>query len=261
LTPSPSNTPANTPTRTSMPTSPPVATNTAEATATVGSSATPTPVTTSTATATACPIQFSDVPPGSAFYPFVRCLACRHILSGYPDGTFRPNNPMTRGQLSKVVSNAAGFDEPHTNQTFEDVQVGSTFHLFIERLSSRGVIGGYACGGPAEPCDPPDNKPYFRPNAHVTRGQASKIVATAAGLPDPPSGSQTFEDIPLNHTFYRWIERMALEGVISGYDCGGPAEPCSPPDNRPYFRPNAGLTRGQASKIVSNTFFRGCAPP
>ena len=54
---------------------------------------------------------------------------------------------MTRGQLSKIVANAAGFEEPHTNQTFQDVPTGSTFYLYVERMASRGIIGGYPCGG------------------------------------------------------------------------------------------------------------------
>jgi hypothetical protein len=89
---------------------------------------------------------------------------------------FRPNNNATRGQISKIVSNAAGFTEPHTGQIFQDVPVGSIFYDFIERLASRGVMGGYPCGSP-EPCVPPGNLPYFRPNNNATRGQTSKIVA------------------------------------------------------------------------------------
>jgi len=128
-------------------------------------------------TPAACSIQFSDVPPGSTFYAFVQCLACHGIISGYGDGTFRPNNSVTRGQLSKIVSNAAGYNDQHTNRTFQDVPVGSTFYAFVGRLVSRSIIGGYACGGTGEPCVPPANLPYFRPNADVTRGQTSKIVA------------------------------------------------------------------------------------
>ena len=48
--------------------------------------------------------------------------------------------------------------------------------------------------------------------------------------------------------------------AISGYECGGPGEPCDSED-RPYFRPNNGVTRGQASKIVANTFSPDCNPP
>jgi hypothetical protein len=117
------------------------------------------------------------VPEGSTFYDFVRCLACRQIITGYPDGTFRPNNPVTRGQLSKIVSNSAGFTEPPGGQIFQDVAPGSPFYEWVNRLANRGHITGYPCGGVGEPCVPPQNLPYFRPNANVTRGQSSKIVA------------------------------------------------------------------------------------
>jgi hypothetical protein len=201
------------------------------------------------------------VPVGSTFYTFVRCLACLGIINGYGDGTFRPNNQVTRGQLSKIVSNSAGFGEPAGAQQFQDVAPGSTFYDYIWRLADRGYISGYPCGTiPSEPCIPPDNLPYFRTNNNATRGQISKIVSNAAGFSEPHS-EQTFEDVPPGSTFYDFIERLASRGVMSGYPCGSPGEPCIPPDNRPYFRPNANATRGQTSKIVANTFFPGCNPP
>jgi hypothetical protein len=205
-------------------------------------------------------MSFSDVPMGSAFYAFIRCLACMGIVNGYPDGTFRPNNNVTRGQLSKIVSNAAGFSDPQTVQMFEDVPVGSTFFDHVGRLASRGYIGGYPCGGPGEPCVPPNNLPYFRPNNNATRGQLSKIVSNAAGFSDP-AGPQIFEDVAPGFTFYDFIQRLASRTIMGGYPCGSPDEPCVPPDNRPYFRPNDNATRGQTSKIVANTFMPGCNPP
>jgi hypothetical protein len=136
--------------------------------------------------------------------------------------------------------------------------MGSTFYLFVERLSAREIISGYACGAVGEPCVPPENRPYFRPGTNVTRGETAKVVALAAELPAPPAGSQSFEDVTPGHTFYAWVEQMALDGTVSGYDCGGAGEPCVPPLNRPYFRINASVTRGEASKIVANTFFPDC---
>jgi S-layer homology domain len=229
--------------------------------------ATSTPVLTSTVTPTACSIQFTDVLPGSTFYPYVQCLACRGIISGYPCGNpgepcdpnnnpyFRPGNNVSRGQLSKIVSNAAGFSDAQPDQLFEDVPVGSTFHDFIGRLATRGYISGYPCGGVGEPCGP-SNLPYFRPNSNATRGQISKIVSNAAGFTDPP-GPQLFEDVALGSTFYDYIQRLASRGSINGYPCGGTGEPCGV-GNLPYFRPNSNATRGQTSKIVANTFFPGC---
>jgi hypothetical protein len=268
VTPQPTATGTNTPTvavTTGTPTSPPLVTNTATLSGVTG---TPTSQATATSTGTPptplptvteCPISFSDVPVGSTFYTWIKCLACRGIINGYPDGTFRPNNNVTRGQLSKIVSNSAGFSDPAT-QMFEDVPPGSTFFDYIGRLASRGYISGYPCGGPGEPCVPPGNLPYFRPNTNATRGQISKIVSNAAGFIEPVSG-QTFEDVPPGSTFYDFIERLASRDVMSGYPCGSTGEPCIPPENRPYFRPNNNATRGQTSKIVANTFFPACTTP
>jgi hypothetical protein len=196
--------------------------------------------------------------PDNPFYANIRCLACRGIISGYGDGTFRPGADITRGQISKMVSNAAGFVEPVEGQTYEDVPPSHTFYTEIMRLSNRGVMSGYPCGNP-EPCVPPENRPYFRPGNNATRGQLSKIVANAANITDPVSG-QFYADVPTDHTFYVEIMRLTGRGVMSGYPCGGPNEPCDE-ESRPYFRPGNNVTRGQASKIVANTFFPGCVTP
>jgi hypothetical protein len=253
---SPTNTPAGLPTHTPTPGVTPPASPTP-----TGGLPTPTP----------CLLQFRDVPIGSVFYAVIRCLACRGIAGGYPCGGpgepcpgsyFRPSNPLTRGQTSKLVAQAAGFNEvlPSAQQTFEDVPPGSTFWVWVERLAGRGVIGGYPCGGPFEPCVPPTNRPYFRPNTNVTRGQLSKIVAQAAGWTETPA-TQTFEDMPPDHPFYLYAERLAARGVINGYPCGAPSEPCVAPANRPYYRPYGAATRGQMSKIAAQAFFPNCQTP
>ncbi|HET9496344.1 MAG TPA: S-layer homology domain-containing protein [Chloroflexia bacterium] len=241
-----------------------------------GPPATATNLPTVTSTPTACTLAFADVPPTNTFYPFVRCLACRGIISGYPcggagepcnpanDPYFRPNNYVTRGQLAKIVSESAGFDEeiPPSQWTFTDVPYGSTFWVWVERLAGREVMSGYPCGGPGEPCDD-QGRPYFRPGAGATRGQLTKIVSNAAGFSDAiPPGQYTFADVTPTHTFRLFVERLLLNrpDVMAGYDCGGEGEPCDA-ENRPYFRPDNPLTRGQTSKIVANTFFPGCDPP
>jgi hypothetical protein len=133
---------------------------------------------------------FEDVPPGSPFYTYTEQLYALRVMSGYACGGtgepchapadrpyFRPGSNATRGQLAKIDSNAAAFNDPPAGRSFQDVAAGSTFYTYTERLKSRGVMGGYACGGASEPCVPPANLPYFRPNANVTRGQTSKITA------------------------------------------------------------------------------------
>jgi hypothetical protein len=73
--------------------------------------------------------------------------------------------------------------------------------------------------------------------------------------------TQTFEDVPPGSTFYVTIERLAGRGIISGYPCGGPGEPCAGPTNRPYYRWGANVTRAQTAKIIANSFFPNCQTP
>jgi hypothetical protein len=226
-------------------------------TATVTVSAVASATSPAVTTPTVCAVAFTDLPLNHTFYANIKCLACNGILSGYSDGTFRPNNDITRGQIAKVVSNAAGFNEGPGAQIYEDVPASNTFYAWINRLSRRGHMGGYNCGGTGEPCGP-ENRPYFRPNANATRGQLAKIVASAAQITGTPTG-QRYADVAEDSTFYVWIEQLSNLGVMGGYPCGGAGEPCDG-QNRPYFRPSNNVTRGQASKIVANTFFPNCNP-
>lgn len=215
------------------------------------------PLTTPTPLPPRCPGQrYTDVCPGDFFYTPVQQLSADNIVSGYNtsppcDGSshipcFKPMNSMPRGQVSKVVANAAGFSETRTTQTFQDVPPSHTFYLFVERLAVRGLIGGYPCGGAGEPCMP-GNRAYFRVGVNVTRGQLSKITAQAFGYDETPT-TQTFQDVPPTHTFYLFVERIAIRNIISGYPCGGAGEPCI--TGKPYFRVGNDVTRGQTAKIV-----------
>ncbi|HYP39347.1 MAG TPA: S-layer homology domain-containing protein [Chloroflexia bacterium] len=220
-----------------------------------------------------CTLKFADVPPsgeGSTFYPFIRFLTCRGIVSGYPcggageacnaenDPYYRPGANVTRGQLSKIIANSAGLNSeiPEGQQQFADVPPGSPFYEFVERLAESGAISGYPCGGAGEACDGQD-RPYFRPNNPATRGPISKIVATAAGFADEiPPAQQTFTDVPPDSPFWVYIERLVAWEVLSGYN---DASRC--PTGTPCFRYNDNTTRGQMAKIAANAFFPGCQTP
>lgn len=234
-----------------------------------GSSATPAPP---SPTPTACSAQFNDVPAGAPFYAYVRCLVCRGIVTGYgcggpgepcPGAYFRPNAGSTRAQLSKITANAAGFNEPvpTARQTYADVPLEAPLWVFVERLSARGIISGYSCGRPTETCDD-QSRPYFRPNSPVTRGQASKIISEAAQIVDPQANTQqAYADVPYGSPFWVYIERLSTRGIVGGYQCGSsPSELCDSA-NRPYFRPGSAVSRGQAAKLVANTFLPCCDTP
>jgi hypothetical protein len=263
-------------TRTPTPTqtAPPTATGTASATAPPATataslaSATPVPPSATapaptrtpgppSPTATVCTVTYTDVDVNNPFYSYIHCLACRGIVSGYADGTFRPYNNITRAQIAKILVNAAHLQGDPGSQAFADVPAAHPFYSYINTMSLYGYISGYTCGGPGEPCDA-QNRPYFRPASNATRGQIAKMAANAAQYADPiPATRQTYTDVPASNAFWLWIERLTAHNVIGGYVCGGPGEPCDA-QQRPYFRPFNPVTRGQASKIVSLAFFPDC---
>jgi hypothetical protein len=125
---------------------------------------------------------FVDVPPSSTFWVYVERVHMHGVISGYPCGGagepcpgtyYRPGANLTRGQLAKIATIAAGFNETPTGQSFVDVPPSNAFYVYVERAHIHNIISGYPCGGSGEPCP----GVYFRPGPNVTRGQASKIVA------------------------------------------------------------------------------------
>jgi len=136
-------------------------------------------------------------------------------------------------------TNPAGVTNTPTRQPtactihFTDVLPTDFFYEGVTWLYCHGAISGYA-----------DNT--FRPYANTTRGQMVKIVVLAVGIPNYAPATPTFKDVPTTQPFYRYIETAAYNDVVSGYNCGGPGEPCP----GVYFRPNNLVTRGQLSKII-----------
>jgi len=134
---------------------------------------------------------FEDVPPSNHYFQWVNRLANRGVISGFSCGTtpdepcvaplnrlyFRPDADALRGQIAKVIANSAGFSDTPTGQSFQDVSPGSTYYLYAERLASRGLIDGYACGtAPAGNCFPPNDLPYFRAFNEMAMSDLVKVV-------------------------------------------------------------------------------------
>jgi hypothetical protein len=82
-------------------------------------------------------------------------------------------------------------------------------------------------------------------------GQAQDQPAPGMPLVVCPAG-QCFEDVPPSNPFYTFTNMIYTENLVTGYACGGPEEPCVPPNNRPYYRPTADVSRGQMSKFIYN---------
>lgn len=169
---------------------------------------------------------FSDVPYSSYYYEPIYNLANQGVLSGYGDGTFRPGNNTTRGQLSKMVVLAEGW-ELYTPPapSFIDVPPDNPFYLYIETAYRHHIIAGY-------------EDDTFRWGNEVTRGQLAKIIILAEGWPLYIPPTPHFVDVPVDHTFYKYIETANYYEVAVGYADG-------------TFRPGNSATRGQISKIIN----------
>ncbi|MCC5647655.1 S-layer homology domain-containing protein [Nostoc sp. CHAB 5824] len=113
---------------------------------------------------------FSDVQPNYWAQPFIRGLAARNIVTGYPDGTFRPEQPVDRDEFAAIIRKA--FDQPPTRQiqsgaVYKDIPTNYWATRPIEEAYQQGFMTGYAGG-------------YFRPNQSVSKVEA--IVALNKGL-------------------------------------------------------------------------------
>ncbi len=170
---------------------------------------------------------------GDYFYEDVRCVYCLGAVSGYSDGTFRPFNNTTRGQMTKIIVIALRIPivTPSGTPTFIDVLPGSPFYQYVETAAHDNIVSGYSDGS-------------FRPNNNVTRGQLSKIVVTAAnhvfGWVVLNPNVATFSDVPPTDPFFTYIETAVCHSVVSGYSDG-------------TFRPGNNAIRAQIAKIVCRT--------
>jgi carboxypeptidase T len=110
---------------------------------------------------------FTDSGPGDWHFPYIEEAVVRGVVSGYPDGTFRPNSPVTRGQLCKMIALGRGWPPGDPRfPSFTDVPWGSPFYGYIEAARERLVVSGYLDG-------------TFRPGNTATRGQLAKMLHTA----------------------------------------------------------------------------------
>ena len=165
---------------------------------------------------------------------YVDFLYSTGITTGYEDGTFRPNQNITRAQFSAMLFRYLGLNESDyasVQLPFADNRSIPSYAVpAVKALYSKGIING-STGA--------DGKLYFNPNASLTRAQAATMIGRTQEK-GYATTALTFSDaasIPSYATYY--IQTMVAQGVISGYSDG-------------TFLPNASITRGQMAKILYN---------
>lgn len=104
--------------------------------------------------------EFSDVNDGSWYNVAVSTLANAGVLNGYPDGTFRPNQPITRAELAKVIALFADLKEGTLK--FSDIEEHWA-RPYIELAAGNGWINGYPDG-------------TFKPNQNIKRSETMAMI-------------------------------------------------------------------------------------
>lgn len=142
-------------------------------------------------------------------------LASQGIITGYPDGSFHPNESIQRQHMALIFMRAFEFEPTHEAVSFSDVSSSHPYYEAIASLQQAGIIDGL--------------NGRFNPNEPVTRAQMAKIVVLA--LKVEPSGTSTFQDVPLAHWSYAYIAALEELGIVQG-------------DNG-KFNPNEPVTRAE----------------
>ncbi len=129
----------------------------------------------------AAQVAFRDVQ-GYWAQPYIEALAAKDIIAGFPDGTFKPNEPVTRAQFAAIVSKAFSPASQRNSLEFTDVSRKFWAYQPIQTAYRGGFVAGYPGGG-------------FQPQQPIPRVQV--LVSLANGLrlsPDNPSATSIFTD-------------------------------------------------------------------
>lgn len=176
---------------------------------------------------------FIDVPSTHIFSTYITELSDAGIVGGFPDGTFHPDDPVTRQQMAKILVLAT---DKHTDDvdnandpTFSDVTldmgVPYPFDYVEEAAEARYFVG---------------KDGMFVPAANITRAQLALVLVRAGGggLQDPPAGYDPgFTDLPAFAAAE--IAKAKYNGILDG-------------KTATTFDPYSNATRGQVCKMVSN---------
>ena len=149
-------------------------------------------------------------------------------LFGYPDGTFGPENNMTRAEVAQMFYNLLLDQDVTITKTFDDVPANAWYAKAVNTLASLGVVSGVGNGD-------------FEPERSITRAEFTSIAMKFAE--GKTGGTNIFSDVKSTDWFYRAVVNSTQYGWIHGYGDG-------------TFRPNNPITRAEVTAIVNNMLGR-----
>jgi len=181
---------------------------------------------------------FPDVSSNYWASPFIQALAQRNVISGFTDGTFKPDQPVTRAQFAAMIQKA--FNQTATRQLsqggFRDVPAGYWAASAIQEAYETGFMSGY-----------PNN--LFLPNQQIPKVQA--IVALTSGL-GLNAGDTTTSVLSTYYSDAAQIPAYAVNNV-------GAATQANLVVNYPELKvlnPQVSLTRAEAAALLYQALVR-----
>ncbi len=171
--------------------------------------------------------RFNDVPMDHQAFIAVEYLSDHGVISGYSDGTFRPDQALSRAGLAKMLAVSMHWSliRPPEGR-FNDVPADSWMYPYVETAAARGVLGGMADGS-------------FQPGASISRAEAVRAIVLAAGWKPRGRPSSLLLDVPSDHWAAAYIQ-AAWEHHIAA------------PDSDGQFHPGLIITRADASQMIYN---------
>lgn len=115
------------------------------------------------------PVVFKDVPANYWAKAYIDALASRNIITGFPGGEFRPNEPVTRAQFATIITKAFNPQPKREATNFSDVPSSFWGFQAIRAAARGGFIAGYPNG-------------TFKPQQQIERVQALVALANGLGL-------------------------------------------------------------------------------
>lgn len=174
-------------------------------------------------------VRFKDVSPNYTFYDEVLYLADKGVITGFSDGSFKPNQSVTRAQAAIMLGRALNLNGTPKNTKFKDVSAKVTGSGYIAAAVEKGIISGFPDG-------------TYRPHDAVTRGQMAIFLNRAFLL--EKGNENPFKDISRNMAAYQSILNVNAAGIANGYPDG-------------TYRPNLAVTRGQFSAFMARALEPG----
>ena len=147
--------------------------------------------------------KYTDVLSSHFAFTAIEALSSQGVIKGFTDGTFRPNEKVTRGQAAAMINRVLKYT-PKNMASFKDVPATNSFATDIAAMKELGIINGFEDG-------------TYRPYESLTRTQMAVIVARAFDLKVPAGTSASYSDVSKSYWAYDYIISMKAYDRTTGY--------------------------------------------